>query len=445
MTALAIGGLTLLVSYLFGALPFGYLIARWRGVDIFHEGSGNIGATNVGRVLGRCFGTLVFLLDFAKGALPTAVASWIAAQPEFALASFPGRDALPVGAGLAAFVGHLFPVYLRFHGGKGVATGAGVVTVLLPVPALGALLVWVAFVCALRIVSLASVVAAVTLCALRFALTEHPLAADHRLLTLFCLLAAGLVIARHRANIGRLFRGTENQLQDTPTMRLIGKIIHVIAIGLWFGSVIFFTFVAALSLFGTFQSLAEREPSQRPNWFPPSPEFENDPASWKEPHDRSPFRTLQEVRREQGTRAAGAAVGPMFDWYFLLQGACGLLAVATALSWSRAEPQSRVHRIRTLVLLIALFTVVAGWPLEREVSKLRDERNAAVDAALRNPQPPAAAIEDGASKVRDFGLWHAYSLFLNFGTLALVTVGMGLTARLPGEPGLPRTSATRPP
>src|SRR5438132_13840804 len=97
MKVLAIGGLTLLVSYLFGALPFGYLIARWRGVDIFHEGGGNSGATNVGRVLGRRFGILVFLLDFAKGALPTAAAGWIDAQAEFALRSFPGRDGLQHG------------------------------------------------------------------------------------------------------------------------------------------------------------------------------------------------------------------------------------------------------------------------------------------------------------------------------------------------------------
>src|SRR4029077_2795025 len=118
-------------SYLLGAIPFGYLIARWRGVDIFKQGSGNIGATNVGRLLGRRFGILVFLLDFAKGALPVAAGFAIAAPDASAFAAWP-RDTLPVLAGLAAFLGHLFPIYLRFRGGKGVATGAGVVAVLAP-------------------------------------------------------------------------------------------------------------------------------------------------------------------------------------------------------------------------------------------------------------------------------------------------------------------------
>src|SRR3954447_6458190 len=105
--------LALVVAYLIGAIPFGWLIARSRGIDIFHAGSGNIGATNVGRVLGRKFGLLVFVLDFLKGAVPVAVAKRFDA----------GADWLPVAAGLAAFVGHMFPVYLHFRGGKGVATG----------------------------------------------------------------------------------------------------------------------------------------------------------------------------------------------------------------------------------------------------------------------------------------------------------------------------------
>src|SRR5947209_1202304 len=121
--------LTLLLAYLLGAIPFGYLIARWRGLDIFRHGSGNIGATNVGRVLGRRFGVLVFLLDFGKGALPTLIANLIGRDEAGDLAETLGPNGLGVAAGLAAFLGHLFPVYLRFRGGKGVATGAGVVAV----------------------------------------------------------------------------------------------------------------------------------------------------------------------------------------------------------------------------------------------------------------------------------------------------------------------------
>src|SRR6266446_5037895 len=115
--------LTPLAGYLIGSIPFGYLVARSRGVDIFRHGSGNIGATNVGRVLGKRFGIFVFVLDFAKGAVPTGIARSVAGSAE---------DLLPVAAALAAVIGHMFPVYLRFKGGKGVATGAGVVFVLLP-------------------------------------------------------------------------------------------------------------------------------------------------------------------------------------------------------------------------------------------------------------------------------------------------------------------------
>src|SRR5436305_1462149 len=138
MTAATIA-CTILGAYLFGAIPFGYLVAKSRGVDILREGSGNIGATNVGRVLGKRFGILVFLFDFAKGALPALSGRWLNTPEVMELL---GGDGLPVLAGLAAFVGHMFPVYLRFRGGKGVATGAGVVSVLVPGPTLAALLAW---------------------------------------------------------------------------------------------------------------------------------------------------------------------------------------------------------------------------------------------------------------------------------------------------------------
>src|SRR6266436_6975727 len=114
MTGFLLAPFTILISYLIGAIPFGYLIARWRGVDIFQAGSGNVGATNVGRVLGWRFGILVFVLDFAKGALPTGAASiaggqWLAAS-NHSLATDPWPLAtgnwLPVLAGLSAVVGH---------------------------------------------------------------------------------------------------------------------------------------------------------------------------------------------------------------------------------------------------------------------------------------------------------------------------------------------------
>src|SRR5437868_4272502 len=155
MTDVAELGVIALLSYLVGAVPFGYLVARWRGVDIFKAGSGNIGATNVGRVLGRKFGLLVFFLDCLKGAVPTLAAT----IPEHHVP----RDVAGVTAGLSAFLGHLFPVYLRYRGGKGVATGAGVVCVLVPLPAVAALFTWLVVVSASHTVSLASLTAALAL------------------------------------------------------------------------------------------------------------------------------------------------------------------------------------------------------------------------------------------------------------------------------------------
>ena len=170
MNALAAAGVVILFAYLIGAIPFGYLVARWRGIDIFEHGSGNIGATNVGRVLGRRFGVLVFLLDFGKGAGPVALADWLTRSNPGGWSEALGGGVAAVAAGSAAFLGHMFPLYLRFRGGKGVATGAGVVCVLLPGPAAGAVLVWVGVLCATRFVSVSSLAAALALCLFRLAL-----------------------------------------------------------------------------------------------------------------------------------------------------------------------------------------------------------------------------------------------------------------------------------
>jgi acyl-phosphate glycerol 3-phosphate acyltransferase len=396
---------TILGAYLIGSIPFGYLVARWRGVDIFKEGSGNIGATNIGRVLGRRFGILVFLLDFAKGAVPVLVATVLTKRLDLELPA----DALAVGAGLAAFLGHLFPVYIRFHGGKGVATGAGVVAMLLPVPTLGAVLVWVAVLCATRTVSLASLTAAATLCTLRFWLTADvgPFAAPQRILTLFCLLAVGLVFLRHHANLARLLHGNENRLRETPAMLLLTKTIHVLAVGLWFGTVVFFSFVVALVIFDTFQS----------------PDTASARASW-----RPLLKDYDEAKERTGTRLAGAAVGPIFPWYYLVQGICGLLALATASAWTRAEPRPTVHRVRFLILGLALATVLAGWPVAQKVAELRLDRY--------STEPAVAASADAA-----FLTWHMHSLIINLITIVLVTVAMALAAQLPAAAGEQKPSA----
>jgi acyl-phosphate glycerol 3-phosphate acyltransferase len=397
MSGLAIACLTILGAYLIGAIPFGYLVARWRGVDIFKAGSGNIGATNIGRVLGRRFGILVFLLDFAKGALPVLTATALTQRLDLDMPA----DALPVAAGLAAFLGHLFPVYIRFHGGKGVATGAGVVAMLLPVPTLGAILVWVAVLCATRTVSLASLSAAAALCALRFWLTADagPFAAPQRILALFCLLAVGLVFLRHHANIARLLHGNENRLRETPAMLLLTKTIHVLAVGLWFGTAVFFSFVVALVIFHTFKS--PDTASARAAWLPL-------------------LKNYDEAKERTGTRLAGAAVGPIFPWYYLVQGICGLLALATALAWTRAEPRQTVHRVRFVILVLALATVVAGWPVSQKVAEL-----------WLNPDLYSADSAVAASANEAFLTWHTYSLILTLVAVVLVTVAMALAAQLP--------------
>ena len=202
---------TALAGYFVGAVPFGYLVARWRGVDIFAHGSGNIGATNVGRVLGRGFGIVVFALDFAKGALPTAAGLALGAAFEVNPPALLG-----VAAGLGAFVGHLYPVYLHFRGGKGVATGAGIIAVLVPATAALALLTWAAVLAATRYVSLASVVAAAAVCGLRLGFTAGPWDEANVVVTAFCLSGAALVVVRHHGNLRRLNRGLRSSRRLAP-------------------------------------------------------------------------------------------------------------------------------------------------------------------------------------------------------------------------------------
>ncbi len=433
MDTLPLLGLTLMLAYGLGGVPFGYLVARGRGVDIEKHGSGNIGATNVGRVLGRPYGVLVFVLDFAKGAVPVALALGSAQRWQPTATAYLG-----VTAGLAAFLGHLFSPWLRFRGGKGVATGAGVVFVLVPLAALAALGVWLVVLAAWRYVSLASVAAALALCGVYVITAPGPLDAEHLPRTLFCGVAAALVVLRHRANLKRLAQGNENRLGETTVMQLLGKTLHVLAVGLWFGAAVFFTFVVGLSLFGNFEAVAASE--QRPVWFPVSPPFQAEPGMLK----------------EQGTRAAGYAVSPMFPIYYLLQGVCGFIAVLTALAWTKAEAGRRVHVVRVWVLGLALVTVLVGWPLAQHVSELRVQRNQTSDdyliAVMKSKaegpagSAPAAQVEEKRSARdearRQFGLWHMASLFENFLTVLLVAVGLALAAQLP--PTVRRTSVTTP-
>ncbi|MDX6378581.1 MAG: acyl phosphate:glycerol-3-phosphate acyltransferase [Gaiellaceae bacterium] len=180
-------------AYLGGSLPFGYWAGRLRGIDIREAGSGNTGATNVWRVLGKRAGIPVLLLDMAKGFVPALVGMQL----------YGAGTAIVAGA--AAVAGHTFPVLLGFGGGKGVATSAGVVLAVTPLHGIALVIVFAVVLWLFRYVSLASMVAA-CLYPLTCLLTGEPWP-----VIVFGAIAALGIVARHRANIGRLRAGTESQ------------------------------------------------------------------------------------------------------------------------------------------------------------------------------------------------------------------------------------------
>jgi glycerol-3-phosphate acyltransferase PlsY len=189
-------------AYLLGSIPFGYLAGRIAGVDIRQHGSGNIGATNVLRVLGWKYGYPVFLADALKGFFAVRLALWLGADSSGTACK------LGILAAICAVLGHSFPVWLGFGGGKGVATSAGAYFGLLPAETLIAVGVWVITFLLFRFVSVASVAAAVAL-PLSVWLLAPARVSDRELLLVFSIALAALVILRHRSNIRRLLQGTE--------------------------------------------------------------------------------------------------------------------------------------------------------------------------------------------------------------------------------------------
>ena len=182
-------------AYLVGSVPFGYLIGRMRGVDVRTVGSKNIGATNVYRTVGKGWGLLAFLCDFLKGLLPTLAAL-----------RWSGSADLPVLVGLACVVGHTLTVFMRFRGGKGVATAFGMMIALVPYPTLAAFGVFVVTVWLSHYISLGSMLAATTLGASVWFVPATPL--------LRCVVTAiaVFVVVKHRTNIVRLAKGCENKI-----------------------------------------------------------------------------------------------------------------------------------------------------------------------------------------------------------------------------------------
>ena len=198
-----------LVSYLVGSLPAGYLAGRVAGIDIRKAGSGNIGATNVVRVLGRRFGYPVFLVDFLKGLAAVEISVLLFDQSHSAQIT---RELFGVIAGVCCVIGHAFPVWLGFKGGKGVATSGGVIFGLVPLAAIIMAIVWIVTFQMTRYVSVASVTSALALPVLVGVMLYFK-ELNAPVLLYFSICLAVIVAARHRSNFSRLIHGVEPRFQ----------------------------------------------------------------------------------------------------------------------------------------------------------------------------------------------------------------------------------------
>lgn len=192
-------------SYLLGSIPAGYLAGRIAGIDIRKTGSGNVGATNVTRTLGKRYGYPVFAVDFLKGWAAVSISILVAkrAQPGFSSTELCG-----IVGGVASVIGHAFPVWLQFKGGKGVATSAGVIFRLMPLAALIGAAIWVVTFAVTRYVSVASITATIALPIVIFIMIAFDQTHETALLY-FSIFLAAVVILLHRSNLSRLMHGTE--------------------------------------------------------------------------------------------------------------------------------------------------------------------------------------------------------------------------------------------
>jgi acyl phosphate:glycerol-3-phosphate acyltransferase len=193
--------LYILMGYVIGATPFGLIVAKLKGIDIRQHGSGNIGATNVLRTLGKPIGITVLVLDILKGMIPVAISMWLT-----------DNTVIHVATAIATILGHNYTFWLKFKGGKGIATTAGAMVFLIPIPSLFSIASWILFYKITRYVSVGSIAAAlaIPICALIQAVAtgkwDWPILA-------FCLVVCLLAIWKHRGNIRRLIKGEESRFQ----------------------------------------------------------------------------------------------------------------------------------------------------------------------------------------------------------------------------------------
>jgi glycerol-3-phosphate acyltransferase PlsY len=193
--------LVVVLAYLLGSIPFAYLAGRSRGVDLRTVGSGNLGAANVFRTLGRDMGIAVMVADILKGVVAVVIARLLTDDP------------WPAVAAAAAMAGHVFPVWLRFKGGKGVAVAGGAVIALMPLVAVICFAIWIAVVATTRYTSLAAIVACLAATPLAWAL-GYPLST-----IVFAAVGTAAVLFLHRGNIRRLLRGEEHRIELGRTRR----------------------------------------------------------------------------------------------------------------------------------------------------------------------------------------------------------------------------------
>lgn len=225
----------MVLAYISGSISFAYLLGKLRGVDIRVHGSGNVGASNVGRILGKKWGMICFVLDVLKGLVPVVVAGLVFGLMNKDLQSANSPDMSTIQAflwvcvGIAAILGHMFSIFLKFKGGKGVATGFGAMVGLYPYltwPALGAMMVWLICVKFTRIISVASMAAALSLPLWYFVtLIPRDMGSDSQISLLsevqdniaFMIVTVVLaitVVFKHRSNITRLINGTEPRIGE---------------------------------------------------------------------------------------------------------------------------------------------------------------------------------------------------------------------------------------